>query len=97
VLVDLEDVVFGCDDEDGSLLVLVLVPVCAQRMRMRAHGRAARGGRVRIRSPRGTDCILGWSRIQSRGFRCGVWQHGTALSLNFFETELETRASKRYG
>jgi hypothetical protein len=66
VLVDLEEVVSGCEDEGGSLLVLVLVlaPVCAQRVRVRAQ-RAARGGRVRnVRSPRGTACIVGWSRIQ---------------------------------
>lgn len=64
----LEEVGFCCDDGDGfSLLVLVLAPapVCAQRMRMRAEGHVARGGRVRtVRSLRGIACIIGWSRIR---------------------------------
>jgi len=74
VLVDFEEVVFGCE-EDGSLLVLVPVLVfalvCAQRMR--AEGRAARGCRVRtVRSPRGTACIPSWSR-KGKFTRVSLW------------------------
>ena len=62
VCVELEEVVFGCDDEDGSLVVLVLAPVRAQRIRVQE--RAARGGRVKaVRSPRKIACILGRTRI----------------------------------